>query len=271
MHNMFRLSVAPIFAVFAVADAHALLIEDGVVLTPPGVLAQVVNPGQPVAGKSQLDLSQEWWQWALSIPAATNPLVDTTGEFAQTNNNGPVFFVAGNLGGYLNRAFNVPVGKPLFFPVVNNIDIEFDVSPPATNCFDPSVPDALTCALDFISPGLNNASGLFATLDGQDLLTYPSFRQTSTSFFDFSLPPGNLFGVDAGAYPAIAVSDGYWVALAGLSPGEHVLTFGGTYPALPTPEIGMSITITAVPEPQTYALMLSGLAWVGWFARRRTR
>ncbi len=57
--------------------------------------SSVVDPTQPVAGVSQLELSQQWWQWALGIPASGNPLLDTDGSFAQTNNNGPVFFVAG--------------------------------------------------------------------------------------------------------------------------------------------------------------------------------
>jgi PEP-CTERM motif len=31
----------------------------------------------------------------------------------------------------------------------------------------------------------------------------------------------------------------------------------------------VTLTVTAVPEPETYALMLGGLSLVGWMARRR--
>jgi hypothetical protein len=110
---------------------------------------------------------------------------------------------------------------------------------------------------------------LHATLDGQDLLTYPSFRQTSDSFFDITLPDGNLFGVPAGSYPGITVSDGYWVALDGLSPGQHTLNFGGTNGN------GFSVqindTLSAVPEPGTVSLVLLGaVAFLG-YSRYGTR
>jgi hypothetical protein len=247
-----RFNVPSIFAAVALAI--------GSVNAAQGA-GSVIDPTQSVAGYSQLELSQQWWQWALSIPAATNPLVDTTGAFALTNNSGPVLFVAGNLGGYiLGRTINVQAGKPIFFPVLNNIDIEFTVP---GNCFDPGVVDSLKCALDFVSPALDHPSGLFASLDWQNLLTYPSYRQTSTSFFDFKLPANNLFGEPAGAYPSIAVSDGYWVALTGLTAGTHFLFFGDS-------NTGTGVTITVVPEPHTYALMLAGLLVVGSTARLRS-
>ena len=212
--------------------------------------SSVVDPTQPVVGVSQLALSQQWWQWVLDIPASGNPLLDTDGSLAQTNNSGSVFFVAGNTGGTSTRTFAVPAGRPLFFPVLNNIDVEF---PPPPDCvLHPGNP--LQCALDFISPDLNNASNLHATLDGQDLLiTFPSFRQTSNVFFNIDLPSDNLFALPAGSYPA--VSDGYWVALEGLSPGQHTLIFGGTNGN------GFMLEVTDtlnVPEPGTPGLVLLG-------------
>jgi hypothetical protein len=223
--------------------------------------AVVVDPSQPVAGVSQLTLSQQWWQWVLGIPQADNPLLDTTGMSARTNNNGPVFFVAGNTGGNSERTFSIQAGKPIFFPVLNNIDVEFP--PDTTNC--KSDPDPVACALAFISPDLNNATNLHATLDGQNLLIFPSFRQTSNSFFDLNLPSDNLFGAPAGFYPEVAVSDGYWVGLEGLSPGRHTLIFGGTNGN------GFSLQVTDtinVPEPGTLSLVLLLGALAG-LARRR--
>ena len=227
----------------------------------------VVDPTQTVAGITQLELSQQWWQWVVSIPASSNPQFDTDGSLAQTNNNGPVFFVAGNFGGTSERTFTVPAGKPLFFPVLNNADFEFRDARP--NCIDdPTYLDpnhtSLECALSFISPALEpDKVTLQATLDGQNLLNFfPSHRQTSTSFFDIDLPIGNVFGKDAGNYPGIVVSDGYWIALDGLSPGQHTLIFGGTNGD------GFTLKVTDtlnVPEPGTLGLLFLGsLAALGY-------
>lgn len=51
--------------------------------------------------------------------------------------------------------------------------------------------------------------------------------------------------------------------VAGLDPSlRATLVFGAD---------GVDVSITAVPEPQTYALMLGGLGLVGWLARRRRK
>lgn len=178
--------------------------------------------------------------------------------------------MAGNFGGTSTRAFTVPAGKPLFFPVLNNTDLEFPQFTP--NCIsDPTYLDpshtALTCALSFISPNLDNPVELKASLDGQDLPNLLSHRQTSTSFFDIVLPPGHLFGnlVPPGDYPGIAVSDGYWIALDGLSPGQHTLIFGGTDGNKAAPFTLLVTDTLNVPEPGTLGLLLLGsLAALGY-------
>jgi len=263
MNKRIRQNVVMVCAAVTAAPVFGFVIEDGVVLPPQ---YQVVNPTQHVAGKSQLELSQEWWQWALSIPAPSNPLFDATGALAHTNNNGPVFFVAGNTGGSSVRNFTVPVGKPVFFPLVNSFDLEV----PTDGC-------DVQCALGFI-PGVTGATNLHATLDGNDLLTFPSFRQTSTAFFTVNLPASlrDAFGFPTQYVGALdAVSDGYWVALAGLTPGQHTLVFGGTIPELAPGAapfaLEVTATINAVPELDTYALMLAGLGLVSFAAHRRKR
>ena len=227
----------------------------GLILAGP-TAAAVVDPTASVAGVSQLTLSEQWWQWALSIPNASNPITDTTGANAGINNNGPVFFLAGNTGGSSTRSFNVPAGRPLFFPVLNGFDVEFKNDP---NC-------GLACAFAFLDQlNMSGATNLHATLDGVDLLTFPNYRQRSTQFFTahWSNPEPFAFGLPEGDYDV--VSDGYWVALDGLAPGAHTLVFSGM-----TPSFTLEVTdnISAVPEPETFGLVLLGLlAAVG--TRRR--
>lgn len=209
----------------------------------------VVAPDEPVAEKSQLELSQEWWQWALGAPASGNPLLDEDGMLAQVGNNGPVFFVAGSIFGVPTvRTFTVPAGRPIFFPVINTVFIE--TPPPSCD----AAPDPFECALAAITPFIDAATDLHASLDGEDLLGLDKsgFRQTSSAFFSIPLPGGNLFDAPAGSYAA--VSDGYWVAVEGLPAGPHTLAFGATSGTF-------LVDVTAnlrVPEPGTLGLVLLG-------------
>ena len=225
--------------------------------------AGVVDPTKSVAGSTQLELAEQWVQWALSIDAVSNPLLDTTGASAHVNNNGPVFFVAGNAaGGSSARTFTVPAGKPIFFPVVNAFDLEV----PTDGC-------DVQCAFTFI-PGVGGATGLYATLDGQDLLTFPSYRQTSTAFFTVDFPASlrDAFGFPSQYVGLLdAITDGYWVAVEGLTPGPHTLEFGGTIPELAPGYLPFTLDVTDtvnVPEPGTLGLLLLGA--VAAYARRRS-
>jgi len=226
--------------------------------------AGVVDPTQPVAGSNQLELAEQWVQWAFSTDAASNPLLDTTGAAAHVNNNGPVFFVAGNTtGGESKRTFTVPAGKPIFFPVVNAFDLEV----PTDGC-------DVQCAFSFI-PGVGGATDLYAKLDGQDLVTtFPSYRQTSTAFFtvDLSASLSNALGFPPRYVGLLdAITDGYWVAVEGLTPGPHTLEFGGTIPELYPGATPFTLAVTDrvnVPEPGTLGLLLFGA--VAAYARRRS-
>ena len=51
-----------------VADSQAL--QDGAVLQSHGI----------VAGETVSQWTQDWWTWALQSPAATSPMLDSTGD-----------------------------------------------------------------------------------------------------------------------------------------------------------------------------------------------
>ena len=75
-------------------------------------------------GATYGEWSARWWQWLLSIPAAINPNLDSTGANCGEGQVDDVWFLAGTFGGAVNRSCTIPAGKPIFFPLINNIAIK---------------------------------------------------------------------------------------------------------------------------------------------------
>jgi hypothetical protein len=219
------------------------------------------------------------------VPAANNPLADTTGADASVNNNVPVFFLAAflNVNGSsgppsVSRTITVREGRPIFFPVINSfyapIGPNGDFNP-----FPPCASLTLTCAIQAAS--ITQASDMAVQLDGTTLLDnaqIETFRQTSTSFFPVDLPPDNLFTLFGLTIQPCCTDqtfwtqDGFYITLDGLSVGTHVLHFEGEGQTFSGP-ISLSVTDTlnvVVPEPSTWAMMLVGFAGLS-FAAYRTR
>jgi len=195
--------------------------------------ADIAKPGDIIAGHTQLEWAQEWWKWAVGVPAPNNPLLDTTGANAGVNNNGPVFFVAGVAGsGTVARTFTVPSGKPIFLPVVNGV-----FAPIGTDGgFDPSpckAPLEFSCAIQTATATFSPLHSMSLQIDGValNLKELRSYRQTSTSYFTATLPANNIFGVPQPPAPPQPVTssqwvqDGYYVMLTKLSKGSHLLVF----------------------------------------------
>ena len=82
------------------------------------------------------------------------------------------------------------------------------------------------------------ASSYFATVDGESV----PVERVASGPFTITLPNDNVLNANAtpGSYPA--ATDGLWVYLPeGLPKGEHVITFGGTFP---TPFGTLTLDIT---------------------------
>jgi hypothetical protein len=198
------------------------------------------------------DLSAQWWQWALSLSAKGHPLSEATdvGSACMDGQRGPVWFLGGTLlvGGTATRRCSVPEGVTLFFPVVNTVQIN---TPGVCGSGDDNVPtaDLRDTAKTFID-GVTVRS---ATLDGKPLR---SVRRVRSTVFPVVLPTDNAFvplcaplPVPAGVYSP-SVDDGYYASVAGLSPGEHVLTIHAVRPDLKpenTYETAVTYRLTVVP------------------------
>jgi hypothetical protein len=191
----------------------------------PGVLPPNSNP----FGKSYGQWGAEWWKWVYAQPFSKNPVFDATGEFCAEGQSGKVWFLAGSFGGTVTRTCAVPKGKAIFFPIYNI----FNDYPCPDATFKPapgqSLEDFLTNgtgqtpgARDLIDPA-NPRTDFAVTVDGQQLSGLGEYRATSR----LAAFTGNtsLQVIDAciTGSSQLGVSDGYWIMLAPLTPGQHTL------------------------------------------------
>ena len=169
-------------------------------------------------------LSAQWWQWALSIPSAQNPLFDTTGEKCMVGQRGSTWFLAGLFGGGapVIRNCTVPDNVNLFLPVVNSVNLN---SPNicGQGPVDISVADLRAGAAPFIDGSIN----LLVEVDGKPI---KHLRRVQSKVFAAALPEDNIFdppcaslgGVPVGIFSPV-IDDGVYAHLGSLKAGSHTL------------------------------------------------
>lgn len=203
---------------------RAVLVVIGVflalVLASPVAFAQAERGTQASADTSHL--AAEWWQWALSKPAAENPLLGEDPDYSEEQCDGqPLssasdsrWFLAGTFdGSKVKRTCTAPAGKRLFFPVVN---YAFLITEP-----DETEQVARQAANDYIDGLLADPEfSMRVTVDGRRINSDRIVRADSP-LFTATVPEGGV--TDAGSYDGVA--DGLWVNLPRLPRGEHTIRF----------------------------------------------
>jgi hypothetical protein len=196
-----------------------------------------IAPSQSVShGLAYGEWAAKWWQWALSIPADQNPITDPTGQFAGVGQSGPVWFLAGTLGGNAARTVSVPAGKAIFMPVYNWIfgSSVWDCDP--TN---PGVPCDVPTLRQKAADNTTSALVVEAWIDGVQVQNIRNYRGISPNPFPIEIPEVNLLGNPAGIYyPQVA--DGYWLMLAPFAVGTHIIIVHG----IPAPSVGSEFWVT---------------------------
>jgi hypothetical protein len=210
---------------FTHAIVHTLFagLIAGAGMAPSNALA---DAEPKVLGKTIGEWSAKWWQWAFEIPASTNPMLDETGAFCHLGQQGPVWFLAGVWGGgterpaTVERSCNVPGGKYILFSIVNSIWIQTPTDPP-----NYTETDYRREASAGLPPSIGGE--LEATLDGNPIIFNPNtpIIRSQSPVFTASFPPDNVFGANPNDLTGPIVSDGFWVMLPPLSPGDHELHF----------------------------------------------
>lgn len=180
---------------------------------------KVLEPGIKHFGKSYNELAGDWWNWAVQFPLATNPIVEDGEVDCTRGQQGKIWFLAGNFGGTSNRTCTIPTGKALFFPIINTL------------WWVPDDGDTVDEVRASAQARIHPASTLEVSVDGVVIADPFAYRAQS--------PPGGFalhFGplLDDLAFPPTpdprdpAVTDGYWILLAPLRKGAHVIEIRST-------------------------------------------
>jgi hypothetical protein len=183
--------------------------------------ATVLDPAAPFAGESLSERAADWWGWIYSIPTATNPAVDETGEDCDTAQTDDVFYLAGTFGGPANRKCTFAAGRPVLLPLLN---VSWD------NC---GVDEAYVLPDADLAPAaeafVDGAQTMTLTIDGESVgATVADFAAHRVDVVEHSyeIPAeGSLyeyFGLDYSGTCGPSFSAGYY-ALVDVPAGEHDL------------------------------------------------
>lgn len=199
---------------------------------PPPLVAPIHTEPE---GQTYGRWAAAWWQWALGIPAATNPLTDTTGEHCTERQVDKVWFLAGSIStSPVVRACEIPAAKSLFFPLINTIYGAF-LNDPADIRTEEFVRAAGSCT---------EPAQISVSIDGfelpEPLRFFTGVPGSQSPFFNVQMPPGNL--VCSESTPPIchelvlspSAEQGYYLFVRPLSPGTHTIRWvaSGCVPGL---------------------------------------
>ncbi len=177
----------------------------------------IFPPGSKPYGLAYPKHIENYWKWALGIPANENPVNDQTGEkcaTGQSNTNSSVFYLTFNSGGSSERTCKVPVGKALFIPVMQ---VEFsDKESPGSS--DAQLAEAAKNDQDSVN-------SLYLKI-GDKEFSYENLTKyrTRTDAFDVVFPNNGIFGIVEGGISK-AVADGFYIITEPLQRGNYTVHY----------------------------------------------
>ena len=147
-----------------------------------------------------------------------------------------MWFPAGTFGGIVGRTCTIPAGKAIFFPVINSLSWSDDTSE-----------ENVAQLRDWSRIGIDHVADLQAALDGVPITGLTNFRFMSDLFPVAADPVDPVWPVVENAF---GISNGCWLMLEPLSPGQHRIEFRGkwvipgTFPTTEVFETGVNYHLT---------------------------
>lgn len=167
-------------------------------------------------GLSYEEHAKNYWKWLISIPAASSPIDDTSGERCNIgqSNNSSIIYLTGSGGGEVKRTCHVQEGMSVLF------------TPSAVEMSDKEGKDVTIDDMHRVTKAdQDSVTQLSVTLDGKtysfdDLKEY----RIHTEPFEVVFPDKGIFGVGIGGISTI-VADGYYLVTQNLTKGTHEINY----------------------------------------------
>ena len=180
----------------------------------------VLPPTSRVQGLTYGQWLAKWWEYALIMPAAQNPLSGATGNNCVFQRIGKVGLVVANSTLDVPIECEVPAGTKLYVEVLGAECSTLEEAP----FYGGNEAELIACAQTFVPQDLE------ASIDGVEVQNLSQYFALSP-LYEFTNPEDNILGVPAGSVGE-SVGSGVYLMLAPLSPGEHTIHLRGTYPDL---------------------------------------
>lgn len=164
-------------------------------------------------GMSYGEWSASLWQWLIETPWDVNPANPDAEYDVRTGQTGRVWFLSTALA---HPHIEVPVGTALFIPMMN---VECSSLEPEDSGFHGNTEAEQAECAKYWADHIINAS---CVIDGKPKQPY---RVVSPQF-SFTAPSPWIFGPTGG--DGTAVGDGWYVMIAPLSVGEHIIEVKAT-------------------------------------------
>jgi hypothetical protein len=168
-------------------------------------------------GKSYSEWAVSFWQWMMALPLQGHPAIDDPNFDFSAGQSGKVWYWAAP-DGPLTRHAALPADKALFL-TLRDVDTSTLEAPPF---FAATEAEQRALSKWFADHIVN----LFCTIDGVPVQNLQAYR-FSTPQFEFTAPTPWIFGETGGT--GTAVGDGYFLMLAPMTEGTHIIHYGGTF------------------------------------------
>lgn len=182
----------------------------------PGILPPQSQP----YGKSYPEWAAAFWQWSLALPVSGHPFLDDNPIYDfGAGQSGKVWFWSAP-DATLTRHASMPAGTAMFLTIR---DAECSSLEAVDSGFYGATEQEQRACATYWS---DHIVDVFCVIDGVAVQNLEAYRFT-TPQFQFAAPTPWIFGDTGGT--GTSVGNGYFLMLAPLSRGTHVIHYGGNF------------------------------------------